>query len=160
MTADERAQARCRKYEGRRLVGGRHVPYRGPAGKPIVGYGHLRRGDEWRDGMTEQEARQLFRFDWNEKRDAIENLLAEIGRGDLGDVRRGVLVEMAFQMGVAGCRGFALMWKALGRRDYGAAAAEMLDSEWWRNRKTRRRCERLADIMAEGRDLADGRDDV
>ena len=150
MTADERAQARCRKYEGRRLVGGRHMPYRGPAGKSIVGYGHLRRGDEWRNGMTEEEALQLFRADWKEKRDAVEGLLDEIGRGDLGDVRRGVLTEMAFQMGVAGCRLFALMWVALSRRDYGVAAAEMRDSKWWRKRQTHRRAERLASILESG----------
>ena len=150
MTADERAQARCREHEGRSLVDGRHMPYRCPAGHLTVGYGHLCGGEEWRDGLSEQGARRLFRSDWDQRRDAIDNLLAEIDRGDLDDVRRGVLVEMAFQLGVAGCRRFRRMWAALGRREFAAAAAEMLDSKW--RRDTRRRCERLADIMAEGRD--------
>lgn len=41
-----------------------------------------------------------------------------------------VLVEMEFQLGAAGLRGFKKMWAALKRNDYEKAKAEGLDSKW------------------------------
>lgn len=156
MTPDERAQARCREHEGRYVVGERHMPYRCPAGHWTIGYGHLVGGDialkaySDQGGLSEQEAQSLFRSDWDRTRGRIEHLLEDRGLADLDGPRRGVLVEMAFQLGVNGCRRFRRMWKWLERREYAAAADEMRDSKW--RSDTRRRCDRLAFIMETGND--------
>ena len=118
MTADQRARRRCMDYEGRHVVDGRHMPYTGPLGNPTVGYGHLitageRAGGKFALGLDEQEARSLFREDWRRTACAVDGLLRGRGLAALGDVRRCVLVEMAFQLGVGGCRRFKLMWAAL-----------------------------------------------
>lgn len=44
--------------------------------------------------------------------------------------RQNVLVEMCFNMGAPRLATFVRMWEALERRDYDAAADEMLDSKW------------------------------
>lgn len=156
MNSDQRAQARCREFEGRHVVAGRHVRHTCPAGHPTIGYGHrLKDGEGFdlvvagkvvrvEDGLSEQEALLLFRADWAAHRDPIERALAKRGI-DLSDVRKGVVAEMAFQLGVGGCLGFRRMWLALERRDFESAADEALDSEW--GRKYRRRARRLAAML-------------
>lgn len=62
---------------------------------------------------------------------------------------QGVLVEMAFQMGIRGLFGFRKMWLALDAGNYGLAAAEMLDSEWAR-KDSPGRAKKLAEIMRAG----------
>lgn len=97
-------------------------------------------------GITQEESRYLFRnrlgarlaqcsnrFDWWQSID---------------DVRRGVIVCMAYQLGTNGVANFRKMCAALRIRDYNTAAAEMLDSGW--HRQTPERCERMARIMRSG----------
>ena len=50
-----------------------------------------------------------------------------------------VLVEMSYQMGVAGCLGFKKMWLALEERDYVGAATEGMDSKWAKQTPNRAR---------------------
>lgn len=57
-----------------------------------------------------------------------------------------ILVEMAFQLGRSGLRGFKKMVAALELRDYETAAAEMLDSRWYQ--QTPGRCEKLSYAMS------------
>lgn len=57
-----------------------------------------------------------------------------------------VLADMAFQMGWPRLRGFHLFLAAIARRDFSAAAAEMLDSEWARS-QTPGRAKALALLM-------------
>lgn len=66
------------------------------------------------------------------------------------DVRRDVLVEMAYQLGVRGCLAFRRMWAAVDRKDWWAAASEMLDSRWARE-QTPERARTLADRMRSGK---------
>lgn len=56
-----------------------------------------------------------------------------------------ILVEMAFQMGVAGVNGFTGMLGAIQSNDYRRAADEMLDSRW--ARQTPSRAKELSDLM-------------
>jgi lysozyme len=49
---------------------------------------------------------------------------------EIDQVRAGVLIEMAFQMGVAGLMGFTKMLAACEAMDWDTAAAEMLASKW------------------------------
>lgn len=49
----------------------------------------------------------------------------------LGDVRREVIIQMAFQMGGDGLGKFVKFKQALLDRDYNKAYDEMIDSKWW-----------------------------
>lgn len=66
---------------------------------------------------------------------------------DLSGARRGVLMNMAFNLGFTGLMGFRRMYVALESRDYDAAATAMLDSTW--ARQVGARAHRLADQMRE-----------
>ena len=66
----------------------------------------------------------------------------------LSPARFGALVNMCYQMGPGGLRGFAKMLAAVEHGDYETAATEMLDSRW--ARQTPERAHRLADQMRQG----------
>jgi len=63
-------------------------------------------------------------------------------------VRGGVVLEMAYQMGVSGMLGFRKMIEAIERKDWETAAVEMLDSRW--HQQTPGRAKSLARIMRTG----------
>ena len=65
------------------------------------------------------------------------------------EVRQDVLIEMCYQLGVAGCRRFKRMWAAIELQDWEAAADEMLDSKWARE-QTPSRARTLAGRMRAG----------
>jgi lysozyme len=66
----------------------------------------------------------------------------------LDDARRDVLINMAYNLGISGLLGFHNLLHALGREDWPAAAAAMLDSKW--ARQVGDRAHRLADQMRDG----------
>ena len=66
----------------------------------------------------------------------------------LDDARRGVIVNMAYQLGLQGLMGFQSMLAAAARGDWPAASAAMLDSKW--ALQTPARAQRLALQMTEG----------
>jgi lysozyme len=68
----------------------------------------------------------------------------------LSPQRQGVIVEMIFQLGMSGVRGFRRMWDALRNNDYNEAGAEMIDSAWAQQTPTR--AQTLAEIMKTGED--------
>jgi lysozyme len=67
----------------------------------------------------------------------------------LDGIRQGALVEMAFQLGLAGLLGFINMISCCRFGNYAKAAAEMLKSDW--HKETPARCEALARIMETGK---------
>lgn len=67
----------------------------------------------------------------------------------LDGIRQGVLVEMAFQLGLAGLLGFTRMLSDCRFGNFVGAAAEMLNSTW--HTQTPARCEALAEIMRTGK---------
>ena len=71
----------------------------------------------------------------------------------LGKVRRKVLIDMRFNLGPGGFRGFKKMIAALAAGDYKAAAAEMVDSRWYH--EVGNRSKRLVRMMATGEDYTD-----
>ena len=125
-------------HEGLRLK-----PYRCTAGKLTIGVGRNLEDK----GITHDEAMILLRND-------IAEVTAQLERFDwfraLGPVRRKVLVDMAFNLGMAGLLGFQKMIAALARGDYKAAADEMVDSAWYHQVGTRAR--RLVEMMRTGED--------
>ena len=79
-------------------------------------------------GLTEEEARYLLEND-------IARIYLEAKRafswfGRLCTVRKTVMLNMLFNLGMPRLQGFTMMLKAMERGDYHTAATEMLDSHW------------------------------
>ena len=69
---------------------------------------------------------------------------------DLDPMRRTVVIEMVFNLGMARFRGFKNMIGAIGAKDWPKAAQEMLSSLW--AKQVKGRAIRLAHIMETGAD--------
>jgi lysozyme len=125
-------------HEGMRLR-----PYRCTAGKLTIGVGRNLEDK----GISHHEAMMLLRND-------IEEITGQLERHSwyvaLGPVRRKVLIDMAFNLGVQGLSKFRKMIGALKRADYEAAADEMVNSRWYRQVGERGR--RLERMMRTGQD--------
>jgi len=52
--------------------------------------------------------------------------------GGMSSVRRDVITEMVYNLGLAGVVRFRNMWRAIGEQKWQDAAKEMLDSKWHR----------------------------
>ena len=79
-------------------------------------------------GITRDEARYLLKNDISRCAAEVESALPWTRL--LDDARHGVLVNMAFNLGVGGLLGFRKFLKALEARDFVSAAVEMMDSQW------------------------------
>jgi len=137
-----------RFHEGRRLyvyddATGRGV---GPGstleGHPTIGIG---RALDVR-GISDDEAEALFAADLADTSTALARERAWVL--ELDPVRRAVLVDMAFNMGVRGLLGFRRALAALEIGDCETCAVEMLDSRW--ADQVGRRATRLAATMRSG----------
>lgn len=127
--------------------------YRCPAGRISIGYGHnleawpvpgvpARLGTE----ITREQAERLLVAD-------VQAVEARLDRAypwaaELSAPRRGALLEMAYNLGLAGLGGFARLLAAVQRGDWMRAACEMLSSRWAEQVGTR--AERLARQMLSG----------
>lgn len=100
--------------------------YRDHLGYLTIGTGRLideRRGG----GISEAEAEHLLANDIDRIASQLQN---EQGfRNSPAEVKR-ALVNMGFQLGIAGLLSFHRMWQALEQRDFDTAATEALDSRW------------------------------
>ena len=154
---DERLLAQVRRHEGsRKDKRGRHVAYRCPAGALTIGYGHnldanpipgLGAGDV----LDEAEARALLADDVTAVVRALEvrcpayrhlTTLAAVAVAGASEDAKGnslanaarcraaVLVNMAFNLGVAGLLTFRRVLGAVEADDYEAAASFMMCSRW------------------------------
>lgn len=126
-----------RLHEGERLK-----PYRCTAGKLTIGVG--RNLDD--RGITREEAAFLLENDI--KRGEAELLRALPWVGQLDEVRQRVLLDMVFNMGLAGVLAFKNTLATIQAGDYQRAASMMLDSKW--ARQVGQRAERLSRMMATG----------
>ena len=101
---------------------------------------------KWR-GITKEEALVLLAHDIED----CEQDLKQFGWfGRLDPVRRKVVLDMRFNLGPGGFRGFRKMIAALTRGDYEEAAKEMKDSKWYWEVGNRSR--RLVKMMVTGHD--------
>lgn len=98
-------------------------------------------------GITPEESAYLLNNDIDDRIDALTRALPWFQ--DLDDARKGVLLNMAFQMGVEGLLGFTNTLALIQAGDYVGAAAGMLQSKW--AQQTPARAQRLAQQMASGR---------
>lgn len=128
-------------HEGMRLR-----PYRCTAGKLTIGVGRNLEDK----GISHDEAMILLRND-------IAEVTAQLERFDwfrtLGPVRRKVLIDMCFNLGMAGLMGFKQMIGHLEVGAYVNAAEEMKNSKWYHQVGTR--AYRLVEMMRTGEDYTD-----
>ncbi len=125
------------RYEGLRLK-----PYRDLSGKLTIGFG--RNLDD--TGITEDEALKLLENDISRATAGLKRNLPYFD--SLDEVRRNVLINMAFNLGIRGLLGFSRMLCALRAGDYKAAAEEMLRSKW--AVQTGSRAGELSNLMRNG----------
>lgn len=116
-------------------------------GNPTIGYGALLSAP---GGITREEAELLLR---NRVAQAETDAATLPAWTKLDAVRRDVLVEMVFQMGLAGVRQFKNTLAAMECGDYEAAAIGMRASLW--ARQTPERAAELAEIMRTGKGAQD-----
>lgn len=99
-------------------------PYRDSVGKTTIGYG--RNLDDV--GISEAEATMLLQDDITVATVSLEKAFP--WTAELDAVRRGVLINMAFNMGIGGLATFKDTLAKVQAGDYAGAAREMLDSQW------------------------------
>lgn len=99
-------------------------PYRDEYGNLTIGFG--RNLDA--KGISRAEAATLLANDIQEAITEVESQLPFVVQ--LDDVRRAVLFNMCFNLGIAGLVEFRQMLAALVKNDFNAAANAMADSEW------------------------------
>lgn len=131
------------------------TPYKCSAGKWTIGYGRNVEANPipGKDltylhghGISKTEARELLLLDLHSLRLELERI-DEFQR--CSDARQAVLIDMAYNLGMRGLLAFQKMWEALRHGRYQVAAAEMLDSKWAQQVKTR--AMRLSTMMSTGR---------
>jgi len=132
---DELLLQTIREHEGFRAG-----MYRCPAGYNTIGYGF-----NLDVGMSRAEAEALLRA----RLETVEKgLRLYPWFAPLAVRRQRALLEMGYQLGLAGLAGFTRMLSALAVDDYELAAEEMLDSKW--AEQTPVRALHCATLMREG----------
>ena len=121
------------------------IPYIDSNGHLTVGVGHKLSSDC--GPITLEYAGKLLAEDIEVARKAAMRIVPSFG--ELCEERQFVLINMAFQLGPTGLKGFRKMLLAIENKAYSVAASEMLDSKWHRT-DSPKRAERLAKIMKTG----------
>ena len=125
----------------RRHEGFSKLPYKCPTGHLTIGYGH-----NLENGISAAAAEFILQEDLARAERAVKNSLPWWWK--LDDARQFVLVDMAFNMGLAGLKGFKKMLAAAEQGDYQTSAKEMLASKW--AEQVGRRAVELSKIMQKG----------
>lgn len=122
--------------------------YQDHLGYLTIGVGRLidkRKGG----GLSDDEIDYLLSNDINRFEKQVIDALPWYGK--LDDVRQRVLVNMAFNMGIAGLLGFKNTLAMIERGDYAGAAKGMLASKW--ATQVGDRAKRLSKMMETGKDV-------
>lgn len=118
-------------------------PYKDTVGKLTIGVG--RNLDD--KGITTEEAKYLLK---NDIRQLEKQLIEYDWFKNLSRVRKKIIVDMAFNLGLNGLFSFENMITEIKNNNYREAAEEMLDSKW--SEQVGTRATRLAEMMRSGRD--------
>lgn len=122
--------------------GFRPRPYRDSRGKLTIGYG--RNLDD--TDLSIKEAQQMLYNDMMVAQEGVYRFLPWASK--LDDARLGVLINMAFNMGIHSLLAFSKMLAAVEAGNYELAAAEMSDSKW--AKQVGARAQRLISQMRTG----------
>lgn len=125
-----------------RHEGFRSRPYKDSLGFMTIGYGRCLDTK----GISQDEGLYLLDDDIGEATDRVIAALPWVEQMD--DVRRGVLIEMAFQLGLDGLMAFKHMLAAAQQSIWDRAADEMLSSTW--AQQTPARAQELTGLMRNG----------
>ena len=128
--------------EGEETNNSRHMMYTDSVGKITIGVGR-NLSDR---GISEDESRYMLN---NDIQDTIKELRHNFSWYDgLNDVRKEVITNMAFNMGVPVFSGFKQTILFIERNQFVQASIEMLDSVW--SAQVGERAQRLSREMASG----------
>lgn len=121
----------------------RQKPYKDSRGYLTIGIGHNLDAK----GLSNHIIKILFWEDMN----LVEEKLSEYRWfTGLDEIRKKVILDMGFNLGVEGLLNFKNMISAIKRKDYDTAAVEMLDSRW--ANQVGIRAKRLSKMMKTGKD--------
>lgn len=126
----------------RRDEGVRLKPYTDTIGKLTIGVGR----NLTDNGIADDESDVLLHNDVTRVDTELTDNLHFYP--SLDTARKGVLLNMCFNMGIVRLQGFAKMLNAIANQDWDTAAIEMLDSLW--AQQVGDRATRLAQQMREG----------
>ena len=115
----EKLKASIKKHEGFK-----QFPYHDTKNKITIGYGH-NLSDV---GLKESECDLLLSNDIFTATYELYHFIP--WAQNLDDVRKAVMIEMTFNIGIEKVLQFRKLLDALQNKDYQQAAKEMLDSEW------------------------------
>lgn len=121
--------------------GYRPYVYYDSMGFPTGGYGHAFLD---RSPISHDVAVLLFEEDFDRACKDYNKLNL-----DLDPVRRAVIIDMLFNLGLTRFFGFQRMIRALREKNYEKAADEMLDSKW--AKQVKKRAHRLSGMMRTGK---------
>lgn len=111
-----------------------------------IGIGRLVDARKPDSGLRDVEIAFMLNNDLDDRLTALSKRLPWFD--DLDDARKGVLVNMSFQLGVEGLLGFKNTLRLVGDGKYVEAADNMLKSLW--ARQTPKRAQRMAEQMRSG----------
>lgn len=117
-------------------------PYHCPSKKLTIAW-----GINLDDGISQEMANAMFQVAWKETVQECANFPFW---EKLNDTRKGVLVDMCYNMGLPRLLGFENMIRALAHEDYEKAADEIVDSKYWRNPYTHGRAQNNSELMRSG----------
>lgn len=134
--------------ELRRDEGVRHIPYKDTLGILTVGVGHNLEAHplDLIYPLTDAQVDQILATDLVDVFEGLDKHLP--WWEDLTQARQRVIVNMAFNMGVAGLRTFKNTLQAIQRGHYELAKVNMLQSKW--AGQVGARATRLGRMMVEG----------
>lgn len=125
-----------KKHEGEVRSGDHHVLYDDATGEPLESGDTIKGkptsgwGRNMADrGINNEEAELMLKNDLEDFEKRCKARFEEFWE-DLDGPRKNVLVEMSFNMGLAGVASFKNMLEAIKNEDYKKAAREMLNSKW------------------------------
>lgn len=108
-----------------RAEGLRLMPYRCPAGKLTIGWGHNIEDN----GISLTIAEQLLREDLANARKELSNNFVWLA--SVSYVWQEILTDMCFNLGITRLKTMKRFLSALAQKDYNTALAEMIDSAWF-----------------------------
>lgn len=121
-----------------------------------IGYGHslTHNGTTFADGtpipdtLTLEQAERLLQEDLAQAEHDARSLVSEERWDSLSEVRKGVIVELAYQHGYDNTKEFEQFFDAVEQADWQRAAGELVDSDTFKTEATSARMATLATRMA------------